>query len=325
MTGQWPDYEAEVLDPKERAKGVFEAQVTDVGTGRKADRDAQIALAKAKADAEIALGKAEADKFVAWETANRAADVANLDKFHTAMYTVAGGAIERSRSAAELVQKASAAIAALYTGVLALVFSVTNNPLPARGVLAPLFLGLAVVLSTAYVAYLGPADGSSPGPAPALGLEPKSFQRLNAFIHAANTIVVRRSTSLRASVIALGFGLIFIALPFVSFTSSTKDPAALPAKPAFPTPAPGATSELDKLLYQAQLDEVKQARARASAGTGQSNQGAEDIPVLVVGLIVGALGVWLLPSAIKGTDDGIDPVPQDPGALQAQGVGGVQP
>jgi len=51
------------------------------------------------------------------------------------------------------VQKAAAAIAALYTPLLGVVFSVNDNPLPSRGVIPVLFLGLAILSSTAYLAY----------------------------------------------------------------------------------------------------------------------------------------------------------------------------
>jgi hypothetical protein len=283
----WPKYKKETLKDEEVAKSVFTAEVSDVGSARKADHDATIARDKAQEDA-----------FISWATANRNADIANLDKFNTSMYSVASGSIERGRSGAELVQKASAAIATLYTGVLALVFSVTSNPLPARGVLTPLFLGLAVVLSTAYIAYLGPSKGLTPGPTPTLGLEPKSFQRLNTFIAVTSTIATRRSRSLRASVVALGFGLIYIAAPFISFTHVASDTKALPTSPTWPKPPTGATSELDKTLFAAQVKEVADARAQTTTG-GDRNQ---DLTVLIIGIVVGGLAVWIIPMVTERRD-----------------------
>ncbi len=292
MTGaEFPDYPADALDPTERAKAVLDARLDDIAAERKAVREAG-----------IATDKAESDTYHTWATDNRNADIANLDKFQTALYTLSTGSLDRARAGAEMVQKASAAIATLYTGVLALVFSVTDHPLPARGILAPLFLGLAVVLSTAYVAYLRPTSGYTPGPEPALGLEPKSFQRLNALIKTANDIAGRRSGALRAGVVALGVGLVFMVAPFISLSQGGHDPAALPDRPAYPQPVPGATSELDKIRYQAQVDEVKQARAQVSGRAGTDDQRYADLTFLAVGLVVGVAAVVAVPHLTKGRD-----------------------
>jgi hypothetical protein len=279
----WPPHQADKVKPEDAAKSVFEAQVSDVGSARKAEHEATIALDKAKADL-----------YDTWATDNRKADVENLEKFNTAMYSVASGSIERARAGAELVQKASAAIAALYTAVLALVFSVTDNPLPLRGVLAPFFLGLAVVLSTAYIAYLGPTRGFTPGPVPILGLEPKSFERLNTFIRVASKVATRRSYALRASVVSLGVGLIYIAAPFISFTHASSGTVALPTSPAWPTPSTSGNSDLDKILFEAQVKEVADARTQTSTGGGQG----QDLAVLLLGLLAGTIAVWGIPRLI---------------------------
>src|SRR5690349_11136386 len=111
------------------------------------------------------------------------AEFANLKEMHGHFYTLASASLERSRFAAETIQKASAAIAALYTGVLALVFSVTDNPLPLRGILAPIFLGLAVVLSSMYLTYIVAAPQIDPAwNVKARALKPRAYLRLNTFI-----------------------------------------------------------------------------------------------------------------------------------------------
>jgi len=165
--GQWPASNELLIPEAERAKTVFDAQVDTVTCAVKAQQDATV-----KQDQAMTV------MYNAWSTANRDADASNLAKFHDTMTTLAIGSVDRARAGAELVQKASAALVTLYTGVLALVFSVTNNPLPPRGVLAPVFLGLAVVLSTAYIAYLEPTTGYNPAPTPVLGPEPKALERL---------------------------------------------------------------------------------------------------------------------------------------------------
>lgn len=299
---EWPDFDEKALGPQERAKLIYEAKVASIREGIKADVDHQyerlgaseddaIDSAKAIRDARIAREKAQSDAFDSWATANRAADIANLQKFHDSMSSVATGSIDRARAGADLVQKASAAIATLYTGILALVFSVTDNPLPSRGVLAPLFLGLAVVLSTAYTAYLGPTEGLTPGPKPVLGLEPKSFQRLNTIIRVASGIATRRSGYLRASVVSLGVGLAFIVLPFISFGSSLQPTSASQATPEWPPPpTTNAPTELNAILYEAQVQEIAAARAEAASSTREN-----DTLVLIVGLVAGAAAVIFVP------------------------------
>lgn len=278
----WPDFDAEALNAGDRAKITYEAQVADIGADIKARREAGI-------DRE----KAESDTYDTWATANRNADITNLQKFHDSMATMAVASIDRARGGAELVQKASAAIATLYTGVLALVFSVTANPLPVRGIAATVFLGLAVVLSTAYIAYLGPTKKLTPGPEPVLGLEPKSFQRLNTLIRVSSSIATRRAGFLRASVVALGVGLACIVLPFVSF-GSTPQPNA---PQEWPTPKADVPLELNKILYDAQVKETAQARSAKQSGSRET-----DVIVLIVTLALGGIAVGAVPRIFKGDD-----------------------
>ena len=232
----------------------------------------------------------EEDKFVAWALQNRTADLENLQKFHNSMYGLATSAVDRARSGAEVVQKSAAAIATLYSGVLALVFSVTSNPLPLRGLLTPIFLGLAVVLSTVYLAYLRPDHGFSTGK-PAVGPEPKSLQRLNTFLSVTSRITNRRAGFLRASVISLGFGLACIVAPFVSFSPNANGVSALPSSPSWPTPSPHATAEAYKILFQAQVKEVAEARVKATSHGGLT----ADLITLAAGLVIGVAAVTLLP------------------------------
>ncbi len=253
--GQWPASNELLIPEAERAKTVFDAQVDTVTCAVKAQQDATV-----KQDQAMTV------MYNAWSTANRDADASNLAKFHDTMTTLAIGSVDRARAGAELVQKASAALVTLYTGVLALVFSVTNNPLPPRGVLAPVFLGLAVVLSTAYIAYLEPTTGYNPAPTPVLGPEPKALERLNTIITTAGDIATRRSVFLRASVVALGFGLAYIVLPFITFSTGTTPPAnAAGTAAAWPTPTAGVPLELNKILYDAQVKEAAAARAVTTA------------------------------------------------------------
>lgn len=282
MTGSWPAHDPSELEAAKAAEIVVTAQAADVGEARKS---------RYATDAHEET--AETDSFIAWATANRQAEITDLNNFTTALYTVSTASVDRSRAAAELVQKASAAIAALYTGAITLAFSVTDNPLPARGALTPIFLGLAVVLSTAYVAYIGPKQGYSPGPEPTVGLEPKAFERLNAFLAFTHRIATRRSGALRASVIALGVGLVYIAAPFIALgTPEGKDFADLDHSLQWASIDSGAPDP----LLTAQAAELAAAR---NAATSTAIDRTGDFIVLIAGLIVGGLLVGFLPRAFK--------------------------
>jgi hypothetical protein len=282
MTGDWPPHDPNQLGAAKAAEIVVTAQAATVSEEK-----------KSRFGIDAHEETAETDSFIAWATANRQAEIADLNTFTTALYTVSTASVDRSRTAAELVQKASAAIAVLYTGAITLAFSVTDNPLPARGALTPIFLGLAVVLSTAYVAYIGPKQGYSPGPQPTVGLEPKAFERLNAFIAFTHKIATRRSGALRASVVALGVGLVFIAAPFIALgTPEGKDYTDLDESLQWASIEPGAPDP----VLSAQAAELASARKDA---TSAAVDRTGDLIVLLGGLLVGGLLVGFLPGAFK--------------------------
>lgn len=195
------------------------------------------------------------------------ANISSMQSMHEHLYAVAAASPERARSAAETVQKASAAIAALYTGVLALIFSVSGNQLPLRGITAPLFLGLAVVLSTAYLAYITrKEDRDFPELATGGAYEPMAYKRLKSFIEITSLMAQRRSWMLRGAVLSLGIGLAAIALPFLSgpaLAFTTESEEKIEAVYPWPSPNPEATSTNEVNLFKAQLDEAADARAKA--------------------------------------------------------------
>jgi hypothetical protein len=248
VSGDWP----EPGDDTERKKKVFEAQV---------------AAAQEHAKAVDARAQAEAD-----------AELANHAEFHKALIALAQGSVERARASAETVQKAAAAILALYTAILGAAFSVTENALPSRGVIPTLFLGLAVVCSTAYLAYLS-RPGGSPPPQATGAFRPAALERSRAFITWAGNITIHRSYWLRASVVALGVALVFLPAPFLG-------PLPLldriyPAEVRAATEAadwpdlPGGTADdlqLRRILYKAQVDEAAAARKNATPAQVDANR-----------------------------------------------------
>ena len=289
----WPSTDNGVLAADEKAKAVFTAQLAAVSAEIEATQDRvteaykdALSQASARLAQQAAENQAESDSFRAAAAAERAADLANLAKFSDNISTLAVGAVDRGRAGAETVQKASAAIVTLYTGILAFVFAAGDNPLPTRGILAPVFLGLAVVLSTAYLGYVTPSKDMASGPAVAAGVESKAYARLNTTTRIASTIATRRSYLLRAGVLALGVGLVFIALPFVNLHSA--GPAGTPAVALqeWPTPSSGIPDDLNAIVYKAQVDEV--AAARTAAAESAANPPVDDADAFV---LLGLLGL----------------------------------
>lgn len=178
-----------------------------------------MALSIHSADVKAAQKKVS-DADIARAAVNRDADIANLADYSTKLAELAVGSVERAAKAAEMVQKSSSAIVTIYTGALALVYSADNQPLPARGIVPAVLLGMAVVLSTAYVAFLTPTHETVAGPTPADGLEAKTYERLAALTRISSAMVARRSWTLRASVLSLGVGLASMALPFLALGRS---------------------------------------------------------------------------------------------------------
>lgn len=283
---EWPVVNGSAPDEQARNDEIFTAKISDVAAERKAVRDRYATEESATLARDLDSEKVEEAAFVAQAAKNREADLSNLAKFHESMYTLASTSVDRARSGAELVQKAAAAIATLYTGALALAFSVTDNPLPARGILAPAFLGAAVALSTAYAAYLKQTRNPPLTPEVASGVEPKSVARLNLFIDSTSRLVTERSWLLRASIFALGVGLLFIALPFLQVGGSAggfNAPTGAEAQD-WPHIPPGTLNDAEVELYKAQIDEVVELRKNAT-----KSDAANDLIVFWAGLAAGAV------------------------------------
>jgi hypothetical protein len=270
MSSPWPDPRQDAA----RQKQVF---------------DAMVAAAQEHAKAVDARAQAEAD-----------AELANHAEFHKALMTVAQGSVERARASAETVQKAATAILALYTAVLGAAFSVTENALPSRGVIPTLFLGTAVVFSTAYLAYLT-TPGSSPAPRATGGFRPAAMERTRRFIEWAGATARHRAYWLRASVVALGVALMFLPAPFLGplplLDRLTPAPEqAADTRPAWPSIPPGSSADLAlrKIRYQAEVDEVAAKRAAAAPARVDANRS------WWWGAALGVLAVLLFPLLVRG-------------------------
>lgn len=269
---------------------------------------ASVAARQAQADHDLAASAAAAESLRRRIEAEEAADRASSAAYCGAVIEVAKGGLDRVRGSAEFVQKAAAAVFALYTGALTVSFSVTAERLPSRGILPSVFLGLAIVLATAYLAFLtrGPVVSH---PRPAEGRAQAELNRASAYVHWINTSRLERAWMLQSSVVALALGVLVLPAPFVSLPSVAPASAVVAACPAplvaddlgtgacvppWPDPPPAGDLELRKARYAAQLAEVGTARqeARASVVATRSAGGAAEGSD--VGVLLAVLGLGLL-------------------------------
>ena len=179
------------------------------------------------------------------------------------MLEVAKGAIDRARASADTVQKAAAAVVTLYTGVLALAFAAANNPLPDKALFAAVLLGLAILLSTAFLAYLPDPESTETEALEVATSQPLGQRLTDTFVAWTRKAAVRRAGFLRGSVVALAGAVVLIPAPFVEL--GTKEVSAI--TPAWPKvdPIAGSDPGLRRIVYKAQVDEVAKRRKAPAA------------------------------------------------------------
>jgi hypothetical protein len=214
----WPSPPDHLRDDPQLAKALYLAQLREAAAAR--------ARVAGGPDAQEAASDAVEDVYSAreWETLQheRREDAELYRGEHGARLEVAKGSIDRGRAAAEFARNAAAAIGSLYTGLLGVTFAVSDQakPLPARGVIPAVFLGLSLVCATAYAAVM------RAGKATTLSIErddPRDVQeaRLNAFTRWTSEIARRNAWALHAAVFSLGAGVLFLPVAFVAWTSWT--------------------------------------------------------------------------------------------------------
>lgn len=171
--------------------------------------------------------------------------------FHEKITEVATGSVERSRDSAKYLQTAAAWIATLYGALLALVFSVTDHPLPLRGAFPAFFLGLAVALAAAYLAFITTPrkvkmfEGGA-------SLTEQQMNRTGFLIKWVNATVRDRRWAIRAGVLCLAFGVAFIPAPFVSNHRPASVPEG-PTAPAIPSQIAPDLSPAAVKLFESQV------------------------------------------------------------------------
>lgn len=139
---------------------------------------------------------------------------------YNAYLEVTKGTIDRAQARAVFVEKAAGTIGAAYGVVLGLSFSLDKgHPLPVRGLVPTVFLGLSIVLVAVYLAFITHSERSvsvEPQPLPEL----QRIENLKAFIKWTSDITLNRSRWLQSAVISLGFGVLFLPIGFLELSDS---------------------------------------------------------------------------------------------------------
>ncbi|MDP9069261.1 MAG: hypothetical protein M3N53_13075 [Actinomycetota bacterium] len=279
VTQAWPFKESD------RHGWPGDADVTAAGSLAEKLLPEWLSVRTKRTEEEIAENKAEFDADLVVET-----------EYYKAVLSVAQGAIDRARASAEFVEKAAGVIVTIYTAVIAASYSATERPLPPKAMLPAVLLGLSIALAVVYLAYLpGPDDGDEDVKA-AEG-KSRSQRFTNTFVQWASAIVGERRRWLRAAVISLGLAVILLPAPFVRLgTEPIPGTSASTDWPAIDVVA-GSEVALQKILYQAQVDEV--VAARAKSGSAVQERYDELWWVALVGSLA---AIWLVSGWYPGEE-----------------------
>lgn len=233
------------------------------------------------------------------------ADDASEIKLHDTLSSLVVGSIDRARDGAKFVETAAAALGTVYTGILAFSFAASGTHLPARGVYAAIFLGLAIVGSSFYLAFIQRLDPI--GRVQYRGSRPEDMWRRTEYLGAWTGAVVRtRAWALRAAVIALAWGVVFMPAAFLPARISTSAfsldvnssgaEAPVAAEPTWPPPPAISDPGLAAVLYKAQLDQFIKtfdaASAPAASTPGVSTDAAAFMIVAVAAISLVLVAAW---------------------------------
>jgi hypothetical protein len=218
-----------------------------------------------------------------------------------AQIEVTKGGVERSRDSAKQIQVAASAIATLYTGTAALVFSIEKDqPLPIRGVIPVVFLGTAIVFATLYLAWIGPGISVRPFP---LGIDATQLRvdRAKWFNDWVSVGVLRRAWALRLATLALAAGLVFLPAAFISVSSSNDEEAAgTEAADVIEWPAtPTDDAKLEEILFTAKVEEAARLReASASRVASSTSDTGVELPEWLIwsaaGIVFASIWIYVL-------------------------------
>jgi hypothetical protein len=241
---------------------------------------------------------------VAPATPKSLADDDSEKKLHETLGTLVGESIERARDGAKFVETAAAALGTVYTGILAFSFAAKDAPMPGRGLYAAIFLGIAIVGASIYLAFVQRIKNI--GRVDYKGARPEDQWRRTEYLAAWTRAVVQtRAWALRTGVVALAFGVMFMPLaflpdrlasnPLVLTEPQTAEAAPTPSASWPAPPTESADPAVLAVLYKAQLDEYVKTKDQAapSPSTAGINTNALSL-VLFTGalLILGFVAIW---------------------------------
>lgn len=234
------------------------------------------------------------------------ADDESEKDLHKNLAALISASIERSRDGAKFVQTAAAALGTIYTGILAFSFAAKDAPLPGRGLYAALFLGIAIVGASFYLAFIQQIKPI--GRVAYRGSRPEDQWRRTEYLGAWTGAVIKsRAWALRTAVVALAFGVMFMPLAFLPGTlpsnplavtevATTSQPAPPPSWP--PPPTASADPAVLAVLYKAQLDDFAKHKDGGSEPAPSGTSTAWFSLVLFLGamviLVLVATWEWLV-------------------------------
>jgi hypothetical protein len=191
----------------------------------KAQKQLDLDLLKAREQTPLDIDKAQQSHFNDLQKARHLHEQALEQAVHDAYVDVAKSTIDRALARADFVEKAAAAIATAYTAVVGLSFATGTDatPIPPQGIIPAIFLGFALVLAAVYLAYFSRSAAperkvAMEPPAPAPDFETKQRNRLNEFVGWTSNAVLARIYFLHASVISLGFGVLFLPAAYIAWS-----------------------------------------------------------------------------------------------------------
>jgi hypothetical protein len=251
------------ITPEETEQRVHDPQLFLADIPEHADDNGEVEFEKIRYQALVDAYSSRLDEDAATRKLIKDADFSGLASFYSAFVDVGKGSIERTRAAAEAIRNAAGAIGIIYTGVLGLAFS-TDKALPTRGLIPAVFLGLAIVFSTAFVAWLPRTveDSEVDWPNDTDHVRVDLRNRTDMFLKWVREGTLRRRSYLRGAVLALGFAIAFLPVAFLSLGSKGTPAGSESSTTPWPTPSSeaGSDNDLQKILYQAQVDERAEIR-----------------------------------------------------------------
>jgi hypothetical protein len=189
-------------------------------------------LAQKKYQSELDEVKARQDAMRQAIKDAQGSDYTSIQAINGAYLDVAKGQIDRAQARVSQVVTAASAIGTIYTAILALHFggagssgtianlTVLTIPLPSTGFIPGIFLGLAIFFALIYLAFITPRSRSLEVPKPSGIVSLRVIEQRRYFILWTSEIVRQRLSSLHASVLSLGFGVVFLPVAILNVSGA---------------------------------------------------------------------------------------------------------